>query len=183
MIKTKEDLKSCLKYEKGKYRLSKFYFLSSLFGVSERALIWKYQKRLRKWEYHLNNNHKLRTLFCAFFTKKLGLKLGFLINPNCFDVGLKIMHIGSITINANSRIGKDCSIHINTALVATGGNSDSPTVGDKCVFGIGSILIGGIHLGNEVAVGAGAVVTKSFDEDHITIAGVPAKIVSHKAII
>ena len=61
--------------------------------------------------------------------------------------------------------------------------SQSKIAGDNLVMGIGSTLVGKIVLGNQVVVGAGAVVTKSFEEDHITIAGIPAKIISHKAII
>ena len=93
------------------------------------------------------------------------------------------MHLGSIVVNKNTRVGRNCSIHINTAFVATGGTVDSPVLGNNCIVGIGAIFVGGIRLGNEVAIGAGAVVTKSFDEDHITLAGVPAKIVSHKALL
>lgn len=41
------------------------------------------------------------------------------------------------------------------------------------------ILIG-VHLGNHTIVGANAVVTKSFDEENVVLAGVPARIISHK---
>jgi len=36
-----------------------------------------------------------------------------------------------------------------------------------------------IKLGNNVKVGANAVVNKTFDEDNIIIAGIPAIIVNH----
>lgn len=41
------------------------------------------------------------------------------------------------------------------------------------------ILIG-VHIGNHTIVGANAVVTKSFDEENVVLAGVPARIISHK---
>lgn len=40
-------------------------------------------------------------------------------------------------------------------------------------------MIGEIQLGNDIAVGANAVVTKSFLEDGITLGGVPAKKISN----
>ena len=62
------------------------------------------------------------------------------------------------------------------------GESDNraPVIGDNCWIGPGAKLYGGIVLGNEIMVGANAVVTKSFEQDGITIAGVPAKIISYK---
>lgn len=183
MIKTRKELKECLRYEKAIYKLPKCAGLLGLLGITDKAIIWRYQKRLRKWEYHFNSGHKLRALSYKIKTNRLGRKYGFKMQPNNFDVGLKIMHLGSILINGEARVGKDCSIHINTALVATGGTSDSPHIGDGCKIGVGVTIVGGITLGNEVIIGAGAVVTKSFEENHITLGGVPAKIISHKALI
>ena len=36
------------------------------------------------------------------------------------------------------------------------------------------------RIGNNVIVGANAVVIKSVDEDDVTVGGIPAKIISHK---
>jgi len=51
------------------------------------------------------------------------------------------------------------------------------TIGDNCWMGTGVIILPGVQLGNHVVCAAGAVVTKSFLEDNILLAGVPAKIV------
>ena len=50
-------------------------------------------------------------------------------------------------------------------------------IGDNCWLGAHSILLPGVVLGNHVVVGAGSVVTKSFKQDNILIAGNPAGIV------
>ena len=42
-----------------------------------------------------------------------------------------------------------------------------------------SVVIGNVQIGNNVYIGAGAVVTKSFKQDGISLAGVPAKVVLH----
>lgn len=183
MINNKKQLKKVLENEKEIYKLSFFSVLGGFLFISERGVIWRYQRNLRIWEYHTNCNHKFRSMLYRIRTVRLGLKTGFRIAPNCIDTGLRIMHIGSILINSNTRIGKNCTLHINTSFVATNGDSSAPIIGDNCKFGVGCCLIGPISLKNNVVVGAGAVVNKTFDEDHITIAGVPARIVSKKAIL
>ena len=49
-------------------------------------------------------------------------------------------------------------------------------VGDNCVIGIRSILMPGITIGNQVVIGGGSVVTKSFPSNCI-VAGNPARII------
>ncbi|MEM7783872.1 MAG: acyltransferase [Planctomycetota bacterium] len=52
------------------------------------------------------------------------------------------------------------------------------TIGKNCWLGHGVAIMPGVTLGNNVTVGANAVVTKSF-KDNVVIAGVPAKIIRH----
>lgn len=47
----------------------------------------------------------------------------------------------------------------------------------NCWIGSGAIILAEVNLGNHVVVAAGSVVTKSFEEDNILIAGTPAKII------
>lgn len=183
MIKTKKDLKRVLLFEKEKYHLKKFHSLRRVLNICERSSIWHFQKLLRKTEYHLNAHHLLRSKFYGFRKRCFGEKIGFSIPVNCFEEGLVIMHTGRILINKNARVGKNCMLHCNTYLVATNGVTDSPTLGDDCKIGVGAILIGGIHIADGIAIGAGSVVTKSFEEKNITIAGNPAKKISDKGVM
>ena len=73
----------------------------------------------------------------------------------------------------------NCSIHINTAFVAQGVSNEVPTLGDGVVVGVGAVLMGGIHIANNVAIGANAVVNKDVLEENIAVAGVPAKKISN----
>ena len=58
--------------------------------------------------------------------------------------------------------------------------STTPVViGDDCWIGANACIMPGVILGNRVIVGAGSVVTKSFNQDDIAIAGNPAKIIKH----
>ena len=49
-------------------------------------------------------------------------------------------------------------------------------IGDNCFIGMRCILLPGVELGERTIVGAGSVVTKSFPEGNVVIAGNPAKV-------
>ena len=104
---------------------------------------------------------------------------GLHISPNTCSKGLRIMHLGSILINGDAHVGKDCRFHINTALVAGGTNGDAPYLGDDIVLGVGSTVLGNVRIANGVAIGAGAVVNKDVLEEGIAVAGVPAHKISN----
>lgn len=85
-------------------------------------------------------------------------------------------------------IGDDVTIAAGTALL-THDNSvikcdldatdyfGRVTIGNSCFVGLHSILLPGVTLGDHTIVGAGSVVTKSFPEGNVVIAGNPARII------
>ena len=77
-----------------------------------------------------------------------------------------------------SSVGEYCNIIGSTCLGSKNGGN-GPTLGDHCELGMNSVVIGNVQIGNNVYIGAGAVVTKSFKQDGVSLAGVPAKVVSH----
>lgn len=52
-------------------------------------------------------------------------------------------------------------------------------IGDNCFIGQNSIILLGVELANNVIVGAGSVVTKSFLEEGTIIGGNPAKVIGN----
>ena len=56
---------------------------------------------------------------------------------------------------------------------------DKVAVGDNCRFGLGVRIFGSVKIGNNVTIGANAVVTKDIP-DNAVVGGVPAKIIKIK---
>ena len=50
-------------------------------------------------------------------------------------------------------------------------------IGEKCWIGMNCVILPGVNLGRNTIVAAGAVVTKSFPQGNVVLAGVPAKII------
>ena len=82
------------------------------------------------------------------------------------------------------KIGNHCAIGFNCLFMDTDFHSLSNTekeetgicLGDNVWIGANSTILKNVHLGNNVVVAAGSVVTKSFP-DNVLVAGVPAKII------
>lgn len=105
------------------------------------------------------------------------MNLGFTIPRNVFGPGLSIAHWGSIVVHPDVRVGKNCRIHSAVNIGVHNGNC--PTLGNNVYIGPGAKLIGGIKIGDNVTIGANAVVNKDVPSN-VTVGGIPAKIISAK---
>lgn len=85
-----------------------------------------------------------------------------------------------VVIHSKSIVGVNCTICQQVTI--WGGNSrfpGVPVIGNNVYIAKGSIVMGGITIGNNVTIGANAVVTKPVSDNAI-VAGVPAKILRIK---
>ena len=176
-IRTKEQLKDWLDYEMSLYGGDK---LSDVLMLTEGAILRRHQKFLRKGEYHDNTGHRLRSIYYRFRVKLIQNRHCLHIARNCCGRGLHIMHLGSVLMNGHITVGENCSIHINTSIVAGGSSKQVPSIGDNVSIGVGAVILGGVYVADGIAIGANSVVNKSFYEPDITIAGAPAKKISDK---
>lgn len=178
MISTRNELKRYLQLDKQVYGITKRR--PSLIGDWQ----WKFLIALRHEEYHYSMSgkwHRIMKRFWAMIHAQYGLKLGWDIPINTFGPGLKINHYGLIVVNGNARIGAFCDIHQGVNIGQHGPNQDDvPTIGDNVWIGPGAKIFGNITIASRVAIGANAVVNKSFTEENITIAGIPAKKISDR---
>jgi serine O-acetyltransferase len=138
------------------------------------VLAW--QRRLRRVEYLRNcKTGLLWKPYIAWVNYRFimhSVRLGVSIAPNVFGPGLALAHWGNVMVNSKARIGANCRIHPGTCIGANAGSA--PVLGDNCYVGPGAKIYGGIRLGDNVRVGANAVVNRSFPNDSLLV-GVPAK--------
>lgn len=175
MIQTKEELKQYI--EKDRVALwqtrkkPRFVWNGSI-----SQLIWKYERKLRRYEYHLNNKHKIRALMYKYAYTSLGIKLGLDIPPNSFGPGLDIVHVGYIVVSPKSKIGKNCMIYQGVTIGEE--KSCAPIIGDYVCILPGAKIFGNIHIGNNVMIGANSVVNKDVP-DNARVGGAPAHVLNY----
>lgn len=146
--------------------------------------IWKYQIILRRYEHWLTRRGPWASLVRGYWHYryyKESIRLNFEIPPFVFGAGLSIAHRGPIIVNPNARIGENCRIHscVNIG-TAAGTQNAAPVLGDDCYIGPGAKLFGPIRIARGVAIAAQAVVNKSCDREHVTLAGVPATVIAER---
>lgn len=151
----KEDFRHFCNWKSYKYNLLSFYFCFASYKEF-RSVVYR---RLGK---------------CRFLT------CGFLKGQDCLYIctrdiggGLIIQHGFSTIINAK-KIGKNCHIYQQVTIGYNG--VQAPIIGNNVRICCGPKVIGGIRVGNNVVIGANAVVCKDVP-DNVIVGGVPAKVI------
>lgn len=92
--------------------------------------------------------------------------------------GLYIAHpVGTVLMPHG--MGENCSVIANVT-VGMRNEQDFPIIGDRVFLGAGARILGGIELGNDVRVGANAVVITSVDDGTVMV-GIPARPLPHSS--
>ena len=105
------------------------------------------------------------------------------INPQSrIGKGILMDHGTGIVIGETASIGDNCSILQGVTLGGTGKSEEDrhPKIGNGVLIGAGAIVLGNIKVGDCARIAAGSVVVKEVPP-HVTVAGVPAKIVGRAA--
>ena len=182
MINSKEELRYYL-FEDLKRFGGKKPRIKDFILHNEVWFIFYYIRHLRYVEYYKGKN-SLLFLWHFLRYKRLGFKLHFTIYPNTVGPGFRIYHSGDfVHVGPHVKIGKHCTLLPGVVF----GNkkekesNDIITVGDNCYFGLGVRVFGSVKIGDNVTVGANAVVVKNIP-DNAVVGGVPAKVIKIKEL-
>lgn len=97
--------------------------------------------------------------------------------------GLSLYHGHALVVNQGVVIGDNCVLRNSTTIghkkLADGSFTKCPVIGNNVDIGANVCIIGDITIGDNVIIGAGSVVTKSFPSNCI-IVGNPARILEKK---
>ncbi|MBQ9664947.1 MAG: serine acetyltransferase [Bacteroidaceae bacterium] len=184
MIKSKDDLKQYLEADRA--RFDNLPNLKDWILQNEKWYIYQFLSHLRYVEYYKNklsleSSVRRFLLYMPFAWhwfryKRLGAKLHFVIRPNTCGSGLMIYHIGDIIhVGDFVTIGRNCTL-LPGVVFSAKRMGDHVTVGDNVRFGLGSRIFGTVNIGDNVIIGANAVITKDLPNNVVAV-GVPAKIV------
>ena len=135
---------------------------------------WRYSIRLRPLRLPLSFIYKLLKFFSEML---LGAEL-----PCEAVIGHRfvIEHIGGIVVSGDARFGDDCVMRNGVTIgLRNRGVRGSPFIGDRCDIGAGAKILGPIRIGDDVAIGANAVVICDVPSNSIAV-GIPARIIPRK---
>jgi serine O-acetyltransferase len=129
---------------------------------------WRYTIRPRAVRMPFSFLYKLAKFFLEML---LGIEL-----PCEAVIGRRfvIEHTGAIVISGDAVFGDDCIIRQGVTVgLRHRLQRGSPIIGDRCDIGAGAKILGNIRIGNDVAIGANAVVLCDVPDGCIAV-GVPA---------
>jgi serine O-acetyltransferase len=92
----------------------------------------------------------------------------------------RIDHFGGIVISGDAVFGDDCVIRngVTVGLKNTGHRA-APAIGNRVDIGAGAKILGSIRIGDDVSIGANAVVLIDVPSNSIAV-GVPARVLPRK---
>ena len=123
--------------------------------------------------------NSLSWLFYSYLKHRYSFKYGFQIPKETkIGEGLFLGHFGTVVINGDSVIGKNCNIAhcVTIGQVNTGRFKGCPKIGDKVWIGTGAVLVGKIVVGSDVLIAPNSYVNFDVPKNSLVI-GNPAKII------
>jgi serine O-acetyltransferase len=134
--------------------------------------------------FHRYFSHPLYNLKLGFLARLISQIARFItgieIHPGAkIGKGLFIDHGSAIVIGETAEIGENCIVFHNVTIGGTGNHKGKrhPTIGNNVLIGTGATLLGPIHIGNNVRIGAETVVIMHDIPSNCTVVGAPGKII------
>lgn len=96
--------------------------------------------------------------------------------------GLYIGHFGGITVSSGAVIGRGCNLSqgVTIGVAGEGERRGTPVIGDNCYIAPGARLFGRIRIGDNVKIGANAVVHADIPDNAVVVLDPGFRILSYK---
>lgn len=123
-----------------------------------------------------NNFMKKNKRYIAFYYRyKIFKRYNCIISPSA-EIGenLKLPHPTGVVIGLDAKIGYNCTIYQQVTIGQK--NEKYPSIGNGVTIYPGAKVVGDVKIGNNVVIGANAVVLKDLPDNCIAV-GVPARII------
>lgn len=148
-----------------------------LFGNIYKYIFWfricSYLKQKRLLKYTL---YPFARLIFDHYIYKFGISIPL---GTKIDNGMYITHFGGIVVHKEAVIGKNFTIShgVTIGKLHEGEKAGCPRIGNNVYIAPGAKIFGNIKIGDNVVIGANAVVLCDVP-DNITVGGIPAKKIS-----
>jgi serine O-acetyltransferase len=120
----------------------------------------------------------ISALNCAVFGIEVTMRCR--IGPGLFLPHTHGTVIGAVEIGANASIYQGVTLGAKDSDI-TFAASHRPTIGHDVTLGVGSVILGGVRVGNGAVVGANAVVLTDVPDGCLAV-GVPARVIPRMSI-
>lgn len=119
--------------------------------------------------------------FWRILLQRYQIKYGYQIYPKTqIGAGLYLGHWGALVINPLAKIGKNCNIAqgVTIGQQNRGKKAGYPTIGNEVWIGTNAVIVGNIHIGNNVLIAPNSYVNFDVPDNSIVI-GNPAQVISN----
>lgn len=111
---------------------------------------------------------------------RLQTRYGISIPLNVVGKGFYMVHLGSVIINCDAKIGEDVKVHPGVCIGANHGRA--PRIGNRVYIGPGAKVFGDILIADDIQIGANAVVNKSCEVPGASLVGNPSRMIEPKTV-
>lgn len=101
----------------------------------------------------------------AFNNASLGTHIGY--GAQFKSIPILPHGLYGIIVSHNAKVGKNATIFHQVTIGE--GKGGAPTIGDNCYIGAGAKILGGIHIGNNVKIGANCIVVTDVPDNSTVV--------------
>lgn len=165
------------------YRYTGNYKWSSFMRLYFVTIGFRYTVWMRLCTYLMTRKSLIFLYYLSLFRlKHLSYKSGIQISwKTKIGKGFYIGHFGTIVVSPLAVLGENVNVSQGCCIGAAnrGRRKGAATIGSSVYLGPGSKIVGSVSIGNNVCIGANAVVTEDLPDGAVG-GGIPCKILSFK---